>query len=288
MWDVVLDAVLDTLKLFPFLLLAYVLIELLEHKTDLGRPHGALSGRLAPLIGGATGLIPQCGFSVLAAKLYESRHITLGTLFAVFLATSDEALIVLIASGEGAASVMPMLAVKIVIAVGMGYLIDLCNPRKKIMEITPEEHFEGTSCGREHDGKSPAMLYFVSPLLHALKVAAFILLVNFLFGVLYFEVGEEAVKSFLQAGLWIQPLVACLIGLIPNCASSVALTQTYLLGGITFGSCVGGLCANAGLGALVLLKNTKKWRRNLLIVGMLFLIGVATGYLVNALEILIF
>ncbi len=298
MWDVVFDALIDTLKLFPFLLLAYIVIELLEQKTDLNKPHGRLSGRLAPLIGGATGLIPQCGFSVMAAKLYERRHITAGTLFAVFIATSDEAFVILLSSGRGAIAVMPMIAVKIIVGVGAGYLADFIIGRTSRSDthhacehIHEEESEEAIgcchSCGREHDGKSPLVVYFVAPLLHALKVAAYILLVNLLFGFLFYAAGEERVVGFLQEGIWIQPLIAALIGLIPNCASSVVLTEAYLLGGITFGSCLAGLCANAGLGMLVLFRNVKAWKRNLIFVAALYLVGIGVGYAVNAIALAI-
>ena len=124
----------------------------------------------------------------------------------------------------------------------------------------------------------------VSPLLHALKIAGYVLLVNFAFGYLFYSAGEDNVMAFLQSGLWIQPLIAALIGLIPNCASSVVLTQTYLVGGITFGSCLAGLCANAGLGVFVLFRNGKKWKRNLTIVLILYLVGVGVGYAVNAVQ----
>lgn len=283
MLNVILDAFLDTLKLFPFLLLSYVIIELLEHKTDLSKPHGGLSGNLAPLIGGATGLIPQCGFSVMTAKLYEHRHVTIGTLLAVFIATSDEAFVILLSSGEGAKAILPMMAVKILVGVGVGYLADLCV-RKKAEEVPEGEHFECNSCGREHDEERALKVYFIMPLLHSLKIAAYILLVNFAFGYLFYAAGENKVMSFLQSGLWIQPLIAAFIGLIPNCASSVILTQTYLVGGITFGSCLAGLCANAGLGMFVLFRNGKKWKRNLTIVLILYLVGISVGYAVNGIQ----
>ncbi len=291
MGEVLLDAFLDTLKLFPFLLLLYILIELLEQKTELSKPHGRLSGRLAPLIGGATGIIPQCGFSVMAAKLYERRHVTLGTLLAVFLATSDEAFIILLSSGKGAVAIMPMIAVKLVVAVGVGYLVDFFLHKREVsLERTHDherehehEHAEEChSCGRAHAGKSSVNVYLLSPLLHALQVALFIFLVNLAFGYLFYAVGEENVKTFLQKGVWIQPLITTFIGMIPNCASSVVITQTYLVGGITFGSCVAGLCANAGLGLMVLFRNVKEWKRNLLITLLLYAVSVGVGYAVNA------
>ena len=192
------------------MLLSYIVIELLEHKTDLGKPHGALSGKLAPLIGGATGLIPQCGFSVMAAKLYENRHITVGTLLAVFLATSDEAFIILLSSGKGAVAIMPMIAIKLAVGVGTGYLADALV-RRKAVAVGEHEHYDCTSCGREHDEKRPLTLYFLAPLLHSLQVAAYILLVNLAFGFLFAAIGEARVTEFLAAGVWVQPLIAAFI-----------------------------------------------------------------------------
>ena len=288
MGHVILHALLDTLKLFPFLLLAYIVIELIERKTDLSKPHGGLSGKLGPLIGSATGIIPQCGFSVMAAKLYEHKHVTVGTLLAVFIATSDEAFIILISSGTGAIAIMPMIAVKILVGITVGYLADLIARKKAIMPHGCEhEHYGCHSCGREHEGKRAWVVYFLDPLLHTLKIAAYILVINVLFGALFHFVGEDKVMSFLQAGLWYQPLIAALVGLIPNCASSVVLTQTYLVGGITFGSCLAGLCANAGLGLMVLCKNTKEWKRNVLIFFVLYAIGVGVGYATNAVALAI-
>lgn len=306
MWDVVLDALLDTLKLLPFLFLLYLLIEVLEHKTELGKPSRALNGKFAPVIGSATGLIPLCGFSVMAAKLYERRHLTLGTLLAVFLATSDEAFLVLLLSGmewsAKAVSILIICAVKLVLGISVGYLADAVLRKRTPVQALPaadfstehvhnehehddheHEHGEYSVCEHRHENR--LNLYLWSPLLHSLKVAVFILLINFLFGALFFAAGEERVIAFLQAGYWVQPLIASLIGLIPNCASSVVVAETYAMGGISLGSCIAGLLVNTGLGTVVLLKNGKAWKRNLLIIGFLFAAGLVTGYLVNAVQL---
>lgn len=158
MWDVVLDALLDTLKLFPFLLLLYILIELMEHNTRVGRANAALSGKWAPLIGGATGLIPMCGFSVMAAKLYEKRYVTLGTLLAVFIATSDEAFLVMLVSDMSwlnkLVSILSMCGIKLVLGALVGYSVDLINRRRRsVLPMSALEHEEGYHvCGHEHEG----------------------------------------------------------------------------------------------------------------------------------------
>ena len=332
MLDVVLDALLDTLKMLPFLFVLYVLIELLEHRTRVGAPSRALSGRAAPLIGGATGLIPLCGFSVMAGKLFERGLITLGTLLAVFIATNDEALLVLalaeLSWQQKLLSIGVILAVKLVLAVAAGYLADVLFRGRVVTAPLPapahehghdhahdhepahdhahahdhelvhdhehahehhdhdhdhgHDHEEFHVCEHKHEGA--LTLYFLSPLLHALQVAAAILVVNFAFGTLFFLVGEERVVGFLEgAGYWFQPLVAVLVGLVPNCASSVVLAETYAVGGLTLASCLAGLVTNTGLGILVLFQNAKAWKRNLAILGALTALGIAVGYAGNAL-----
>ena len=314
MLDVFLDSLLDTLKLFPFLVLIYVIIELLEHKTNLSGEHSRLRGGFGPLIGAATGLIPQCGFSVMAAKLYEQKYITVGTLLAIFLSTSDEAFVILLSEGA-AGQLLPLIIAKMSIGVSVGYIADglMFFFKKKFSEPLladgaggaqdfkmrvnsaagmndahdyffhkDENEEECTSCGREHDDAHPWKTYFLHPLLHSLQVAAFIFIVNFILGTIIYAVGEEKFIEVMQHGAAAQPFIAALIGLIPNCASSVVITQCFLKGGILFGSCVAGLCANAGLGFVVLLKNTKEWKRNLLLIGVTYAVSVAAGGIINA------
>lgn len=315
MWDVVLDALKDALIMLAFLFVLYIVIELLEHKTAVGKPARALSGKCAPLIGGAAGLLPLCGFSVMAGKLYQRKYITVGTLLAVFIATSDEALLVLAFSSLGALektfSILALLGSKFVLAVGVGYLADLllrrffaakpCEELPKPPEHEPEhEHEHEHEHGHEHEHsdveefsvcehkhESKWMLFLVSPLLHALQVAAVIFLFDLAFGTMFYFIGTERVIGFLQgAGYWFQPLICPLVGMIPNCASSVALAQTFALHGIGFGGLLGGLVTNVGLGVLILFRDTKAWKRNLLILLTMFLLGVAFGYAASGIEIL--
>ena len=281
MWEVIADALLDTLKIFPFLLLIYVLIEILEHRTTFTQNRKVLQGDLAPLIGSATGLIPQCGFSVMAAKLYDKGLIRTGTLLAVFIATSDEALIIMLSGLSSAGAVMPLILIKLLVAVGSGYLINFILSGEKLEEmgLTPDAHLHAVASCCEN--KSDLQIYFISPLLHSLKIALYLLLINLVFGFVIASVGEEVISSAMIGGAYVQPLITALIGLIPNCASSVILTGAYINGGILFGSFVGGLCSNAGLGLVVLLKNTKKTKRNVLLIVTLYAIAVVTGIAVN-------
>ncbi|MBO5782544.1 MAG: arsenic efflux protein [Clostridia bacterium] len=300
---VVQHSLLDTLKLLPFLALIYVLIELMERKSSLAGENSRLSGNLGVLIGSATGLIPQCGFSVMAAKLYDKGFIALGTLIAIFISTSDEAFIILLSSGQGALSILPMILIKIIVGVSIGYAVNAVYKRvqkRKGIELntftkadkadyharifTVKDENECTSCGRSHNEQSPFLTYFVFPVLHSLKIAVYVFLVTFAFGLLVEWIGEDAVMQFMHKNVYVQPFITSFIGLIPNCASSVVITQSYLLGGITFGSCVAGLCANAGLGFVVLLKNTKKYKRNLILLFSMYAIAVCVGLLCNALQ----
>ena len=309
-WEIFLHALKDTAPMLPWILLLYVAIQLIESKADV-KKITRLGGKLGPLVGSATGLIPQCGFSVMAAKFFEQKYITLGTLFAIFMATSDEAFIIMLSSGEGALYVLPMVAVKILVGVAVGYAVDgvmklvgrrqVCVEMPKLTDGEPttvheifmqrylqEKEVEvNCSCGRNHNGEGPWKQYLLYPFLHTLKVAGLIFLVNFVLTAIIHGVGEDAFKGFMHGNLFLQPFITCAIGLIPNCASSVVLTETFLGGGIAFGSCVAGLCTNAGMGFVVLLKNVRKWKRNLIMIAACYIIAVAVGLLINLLGIVI-
>ena len=284
MLQIVLEAFLDTLKVFPFLLVSYILIEFIEHKTSFTRNHKILQGKLAPLIGSATGLVPQCGFSVMAAKLYDKGLIRTGTLLAVFLSTSDEALVIFLSSGASAAYIMPVIVIKLVVGIGIGYLVNFIYTAEKLNEGSIEE-IHAYSCGREHDGKSDFNVFFLSPFLHSLLIAFYLLMVNLIFGFVIDAVGEKTITSLMIGGEYWQPFITAIVGLIPNCASSVVITQSFIDGGILFGSLISGLCANAGLGLVVLFKNTKKIKRNILFVITLYLISAVVGLAVNCIAV---
>lgn len=278
--EIFLDSLLDTLKVFPLILLIYILIEFLEHRTSFSENHKLLQGKMAPLLGTVTGIIPQCGFSVMAAKLYDRGFIRTGTLLAVFLATSDEALIVLIVDPVGAAAVAPLVALKVVVGLAVGYAVNFLV-RDELAVPAPPEDIHGYSCGREHEGKSKLKVYFVEPLLHSLKIALYIFVVTLIFGYIL-EYNRDAILSSFVGGPYIEPFITSAIGLIPNCASSAVISQAYCEGGIYFGSMAAGLCCNAGLGFVVLLKNTKKIKRNLLLMAALYVVSVLVGMAVNA------
>ncbi len=303
-------AIIDTLPMLPWIFAMYAIMQLLENRTALKNAE-RFSGKLGPVIGSATGLIPQCGFSVMAAKFYEKKYITLGTLLAIFFSTSDEAFILLLSSGEGALWVLPTLLVKIGLGIAVGYGADfalkLAGHRQVRVEMPKEEDTAPKTtrdifikqymeekevdvvcaCGRAHGTDNAWKKYLLYPLLHTLQVAGFIFLVNFVLTAIIHSVGEDAFSAFMHRNRFLQPFITCAIGLIPNCASSVVITETFLSGGITFGSFVAGLCANAGMGFVVLLKNVRKWKRNLALIGVSYALSVVVGMLFNLFPIMV-
>lgn len=277
MLDILLDAVIDTLKSLPFLLGAYLLIEFLEHRAS-GRLTHALErlGPLGPVGGALLGCVPQCGFSVAAANLYAGRLISPGTLIAVFLATSDEALPILLSRAGSGSEVLKLLGVKLAAATLAGILTDITVTRL----IKPQRHepFHDLcqDCGCEEKG------VFASALSHTLRVFLFLLVINLVLGLGMAWIGEEHLSRLLLTGSAFQPLLAGLIGFIPNCAASVLLTELYLSGSLSFGSAVAGLCTGAGLGLAVLFRVNRDVKENLCIAGALYGAAVIAGLVCQA------
>lgn len=285
MLNVFIDALLDTAKLFPFLLLIYIIIEVIEHKTSVFGNRKILQGSFAPLIGSAAGLVPLCGFSVMAAKLYEKKYIRTGALLAVFIATSDEAVILLLSdvtNVSALSAVLPLLIIKFLLALIVGYAANAILVREKVAEVGQFDSSTEYSCEHESGDDSPWKLFFLYPLLHALKIALYLFVVNFLFGTLIYYVGENRISGSLAVNSYLQPLITAAVGLIPGCASSVILTSAFTSGVITFGSLTAGLVVNAGMGFVILLKNPKLIKTNLAIIFVLYAVSYLCGILVNA------
>lgn len=285
MTDVLLDAVLDTLKVLPFLLIIYIVIELIEHKTSVFANRKILQGGLSPLIGSAAGLVPLCGFSVMAAKLYDKKFIRTGTLLAVFIATSDEAIILLLSNVtnvKAISAVLPLLIIKFVLAVAVGYAAYAILRRERVDEVAPTKmDAPDYECGHEHPEETSLQLYFLTPLIHALKIALYLLVINLIFGIIIFYVGEENIANSLGTNVFLQPLITTAVGLIPSCASSVLLTSAYTGGIITFGSMAAGLVVNAGMGFMILLKDFKRIKQNLALIAFLFALAYVVGVIIN-------
>ena len=296
-WEVFCDAMLDSLKVLPILLAAYFLIEFVEYKwaTKL-QNNRFLRGKASPVLAALVGSVPQCGFSVVAADLFAQGIIPIGALLAVFVATSDEALPLLLSHPQRWLSIVVLVAAKIVIAIAVGYLANamfrLLHRRKVVAQPVEKEEHEHDEHEHEahtatisiHDGCCHHHLDnkrfdWKHPLLHSLKIWAFIVAVSLLFGfVTDIWVGEERMTDFLTSSYWLQPLLAVVVGLVPNCAASVVLTELYIMGGLRFGALLGGLCVNAGLGVIFLLKQKKLWHEKLFVLTWLIGVSVLVGY----------
>ena len=286
MLHTILHSALDTLLVLPAILLVYILIELFEQKVGFFKNGKFLKTKNAPLYGAVAGIIPQCGISVMASKLYEKRLIKVGTLFAVFIATSDEAIILLLSNGKFLSTAM-LVILKFIFAVIVGFIINFIVPKLDV--ASGDEFFEHAEVCAHHSHEEVEhhhnffQKYFLVPIMHSLTTILFIFVVNVIFGLAFYYIGEEKVMDFMSGTKFYQPFVVSLIGLIPNCASSVLVTQLYIAGGINFGSMLAGLITNAGIGLALLFKNKLHVKRNIYIVLGLYFIGVALGLLVVAL-----
>ena len=272
---VALDAIIDTLKIVPFLFLTYLLMEFIEHKAS-GRTVALLekSGKAGPAIGGALGLLPQCAFSAVAANLYTGRVISLGTLIAVFLSTSDEMLPIMITSGARWQSILVIIGYKLVVGIIMGFAIDIAMHllRRDKEKIDIDEICDNDNCHCER-----GLLF--SALHHTLTISAFILAVTMAINALVFFVGEEALGDMMSRIPVISHLISAIIGLIPGCATSVALTTLGLEGIISGGTMMAGLFSGAGVGVLILIRLNRRPKENVMILSLLVGIGFVFGLL---------
>ncbi|HIT67224.1 MAG TPA: arsenic efflux protein [Candidatus Merdisoma merdipullorum] len=264
----------DTVRMVPFLLAAFLILEALEHYSNryMNRLLGRV-GKAGPVVGAVFGCVPQCGFSVAAANLYSGGVITLGTLMAVFLSTSDEAVLILLGNPGSGTMILRLLLGKVLIGIVSGYLIDVIFRKKK-----EEKHIEDLcrSCGcSDHSG-------IVKPALkHTLRLTVYILAFTFILNILLEWIGTETLTALLGRDTWFQPLLTAFLGLLPNCASSILITELYLAGGISFAAAMAGLCAGAGVGLAVLFRTNKPMKENLGILALLYVISAMVGLLLE-------
>jgi len=301
MLELFLDTLIDTGKMVPLLLIIYIGIELVEYRFGNKMKEKIQKiGSAGPLIGSTLGSLPQCGFSVSATALYTQRLITIGTLLAVYLATSDEAIPIILSRPDKAGILLPLIFTKIFIALVAGYTVDYILRRKnaKILahindyingtdekqhhhELVNEEqaccgHFPNTSAKKFN----PKEIFF-HPIIHTAKIFFYIFLTSLFLNLVIFQLGEGSFKNLFLSHAFFQPFLAAIVGLIPNCAASVVITELYLNGAITYGSVIAGLCASGGLGILVLLKEEKNPKDILLILSLLFGISVFAGLVIQ-------
>ena len=286
MLDALLDALIDSCKLLPFLLITYLIMEYIEEKTSARS--GSLvekAGRWAPIAGGLLGIVPQCGFSAAAANLYAGHVITPGTLIAIFLSTSDEMLPVLISEQAAPEFIIQTLLLKAGIGILAGLAVDFvyftCLKKKHrpidIHHICENEHCHCHDHGSE-EGEGHHHHGILKPALrHTLNVFIFIFLFSAVINILFYFIGEDSLRQLIYNRPFISQFLAGIVGLIPNCASSVVITQLYLEGVLSYGAMMSGLLVGAGVGILVLFKINDNRKENLILVGVLYSIGVVCG-----------
>lgn len=275
--DVLCDTLIDALRLLPFLFLAYLVMESLEHWTG-GKMQEAVkkSGKAGPVIGSLLGVFPQCGFSAAAANLYAGGIITMGTLIAVFLSTSDEMLPIMISENVPLSMLGKILFLKMIFALAAGFLVDFFFRKSTEMQI---EHL----CERHHCHCERGI--WRSAFHHTWKIFLYIIVVSLILNFAIALIGEETLAALVQGRPALSLLLAALVGMIPNCASSVILTQLYLSGVVSAGALMAGLLSGSGVGFLVLLRVNEDRKENLQIFALLYVIGVGVGALIQLLGV---
>ena len=283
---VFLDALIDSLKVLVFIFVFNVLLSFVE---SLLTNKISKSNKINPLTGSLFGLIPQCGVSVISADLYIKEHITLGTIIAIFIACSDEAVPIILSTPDKALYVLPLLLSKVIIGFVVGFLADLIYQKSKEKvhnhhhECTHQEEIKVGCCNHDINNLEESKIHkhLIHPLLHSFKLFAYIFLINFLLGTIIFYIGEDTLTNILKNNKYFTTLYATIIGLIPNCASSVIITNLFINGNLSFGATLAGLITNAGLGLVVLFKNKKMIKKTIVIMGILVLTALVSGYVIN-------
>lgn len=275
MLDIIIDTLKDALKILPFLFIAFFIMEYFEHRlTNKNKQLIKKSGKFGPLFGGLLGSFPQCGFSVAATNLYVARIITLGTLISVYLSTSDEMLPILISKGVSMGIILKIIVLKVIIGIIFGFIIDLIFKKSDeglnhIHEICHDNH-----CDCEHS-------IFKSSIKHTINILVFIIVVTFLLNIIMEYYGQEKLSNIFLENNILSTFISCIIGLIPNCGSSVIITELYLNNILTLGSTIAGLLTGSGIAILVLFKINNNLKENLKILSILYFIGVLCGIIID-------
>lgn len=281
MLDVLLDAFLDSLKVLAVSLVLYILLSFVEDKiSSLFTKHKKVS----PIIGSSIGLIPQCGISVVAADLYIKRSISMGCLFAVFFSCSDEAFPILLSNKSTALYVVALIILKFICGFVIGYTIDLVRGKREYQQATEVDSHIGCCHHHIEHEESAIKEHLIHPIVHSLKIFAYVFIINIIFGFLIYFIGEDNIINFLTQQKYLTPLVCALVGLIPNCASSVLLSELFILNTIPFAALFSGLCINAGLGLVFLIKNKNVIKDTLIIIALLLVSSIGLGYIILAIQ----
>ena len=271
--EILQDTAIDTIKLIPFLFITYLIMEYIEHKTSNKlRDTIKKSGKFGPLLGAVVGIFPQCGFSVSATNLYAGRVITIGTLIAVYITTSDEMLPILLTEAVPITTILTILGIKLVLGIIAGVIVDF------IFKFVKKEHQEQDIeelCEHEHCHCEEGIVSSATK--HTLNITIFIFVITLILNGIITYIGEDTIAHFISKNVILGPIIAGLIGLVPNCASSVILTELFISNVISMPVLISGVAVNAGVGLLVLFKTNKNIKENVSIIGILYAIGVISG-----------
>lgn len=284
MYDIIMDTLKDGIRLLPFLFITYIIMEYIEHKMSGKTRHAVqASGRFGPLIGSIAGIFPQCGFSAAAASLYAGHVITRGTLIAIFLSTSDEMLPVLISQKAPMNMILSILGMKVVIGMVAGFAIDFVF---SIIKKEPEHEMDiHHMCEHDHCHCESGNSILKSAIIHTAQIFFFIIVISFVLNLVIAGIGEENLSGIILNRPLIGSLISGVVGLIPNCAASVIITQLYIEGTMSVGAMMSGLLVGAGVGLIVLYRTNDSLKENLRITGILYVCGVAAGVLIDFLGI---
>lgn len=279
--DALIDTLLDGVKLLPFLLITYLIMEYLEHKaSSKSQKIIEKSGKFGPLIGSILGVFPQCGFSAAASNLYAGRIITLGTLISIYLSTSDEMLPIFISEQVPLPLILKVLGIKVAIGMISGFVIDfvyrrLTHNKKENLRIEHMCDHEHCHCNEGH--------FVKSAIIHTLQVFGFILIITLILNLVIEYIGENTISDFLANKAILSVFLSGLVGLIPNCAASVIITQLFLEGFLGFGAMIAGLLVGAGVGLIVLFRVNDDIKENIRITSVLYIVGVIFGIAISLL-----
>ena len=277
-----LHALLDTINVFLVIFLLYILLSFIEDKIT---KKFEKSSKFSPIYGALIGIIPQCGFSVLATNLYVTRIISLGTLIAIYLSTSDEMLPILISQKADFNIILKLLITKFIIGMIFGFIIDfIIRKRNKKEKLKVKEDYSICDDEHCHCGKENIIL---SSIKHTLKTLLFIFIATFILNALMEFLGNEFIEKIFMKNSIFSPFISSLVGLIPNCGSSIILTELYMNNVISFSNVISGLLTGSGVAILVLFKTNKNLKENLTILSLVYLMGVLSGMVINIVEILL-
>lgn len=275
-------SIIDSLKLIPFLFIAFLIIELIEHKFSKKTKNIiSKSGKFGPLLGSTLGLIPQCGFSVIATNLYITRIVSLGTLIAIYLSTSDEMLPILLSQNTPITQILLILGIKFLIGLTAGFAIDI------FYRNTKKEHSTYEICEHEHCGCNHKENLFKSSAIHTIKTIIFLFIATIIINIIFEYGGEELLSKLFMKDSLLAPFITSLIGFIPNCASSIIITELYLSGALSLGAAISGLLTGSGVAILVLFKGNKNIKENIKILGLTYSISVISGIIIQLITYII-